>query len=128
QIAAEELDLPLARVAIISGDTARTPDEGHTSGSQSIENGGTAIRLASAEARAILFDRAAKQLGVAADTLSVVDGIISARDGRFIGYGELVAGLHREASAKTAPKPPAQLKIVGKSAPRRDIPAKVTGG
>ena len=130
QIAAEELDLPLAHVAIISGDTARTPDEGHTSGSQSIENGGTAIRLASAEARAILFDRAAKQLGVAADTLSVVDGIISARDGRFIGYGELVAGLdlHREASAKTAPKPPAQHKIVGKSAPRRDIPAKVTGG
>src|SRR5262249_34506368 len=46
QIAAEELDLPLERVAMISGDTARTPDEGYTSGSQSIENGGTAIRLA----------------------------------------------------------------------------------
>ena len=26
--AAEELDLPLARVEMVSGDTARTPDEG----------------------------------------------------------------------------------------------------
>jgi CO/xanthine dehydrogenase Mo-binding subunit len=33
QIAAEELDLPLARVAMISGDTAQTPDEEYTSGS-----------------------------------------------------------------------------------------------
>ena len=39
QIAAEELDLPLARIAMISGDTAQTPDEGHTSGSQSLEFG-----------------------------------------------------------------------------------------
>src|SRR6516165_7583856 len=34
QIAAEELDLPLARIEMISGDTARTPNEGYTSGSQ----------------------------------------------------------------------------------------------
>ena len=102
QIAAEELDLPLAHVAIISGDTARTPDEGHTSGSQSIENGGTAIRLASAEARAILFDRAAKQLGVAADTLSVVDGIISAREVASSVMASLWPGLI--STAKRAPR------------------------
>ena len=48
---------------------ARTPDEGHTAGSQSIEYGGTAIRLACAEARALLLDQAARKLGVAADTL-----------------------------------------------------------
>src|SRR5947207_4346763 len=59
QIAAEELDLPLARVAMISGDTAQTPDEEYTSGSQSIEYGGAAIRLACAEARALLLERAA---------------------------------------------------------------------
>ena len=33
QIAAEELDLPLARVSMISGDTGRTPNEGMTAGS-----------------------------------------------------------------------------------------------
>src|SRR3954453_1010425 len=47
-IAAEELDLPLTRVSMISGDTGRTPNEGMTAGSQSIENSGTALRLAGA--------------------------------------------------------------------------------
>jgi nicotinate dehydrogenase subunit B len=130
QIAAEELDLPLARVEMISGDTARTPDEGWTSGSQSIEYGGTAIRLACAEARALLLDQAAKRLNAAADTLSVADGVVSAPDGRNVGYGELAAAvdLHREATGKVAPKPPARHTIVGRSVPRRDIPAKLTGG
>ena len=71
QIAAEELDLPLARIKMISGDTGRTPNEGQTAGSQSIEHSGTALRMAGAEARAILVDLAAKRLGVAADTLTV---------------------------------------------------------
>src|SRR5262249_45919782 len=62
QIAPEEPDLPLARVAMISGDTAQTPDEEYTSGSQSIEYGGTAVRLACAEARALLLARAAARL------------------------------------------------------------------
>ena len=61
QIAAEELDLPLARVAMISGDTGRTPNEGVTSGSQSIENSGTALRLAAAEVRAILIEQAPRE-------------------------------------------------------------------
>ena len=82
QIAAEELDLPLARVHMISGDTARTPNEGVTAGSQSIEYSGTALRLAGAEVRAILLDAAAKKLGVAPDTLKVSDGTISGADGR----------------------------------------------
>ena len=129
QIAAEELDLPLGRVQMISGDTEKTPNEGVTAGSQSIENSGTALRMAGAEVRAILIELAAKKFGVAADTLTISDGLISARDGRKAGYGELAdAGLKREATAKVAPKPPAQHKIVGKSIARRDIPAKVTGG
>ena len=59
QIAAEELDLPLSRIEMISGDTGRTPDEGHTSGSVSIESSGTALRMAGAEVRSILLDLAA---------------------------------------------------------------------
>ena len=130
QIAAEELELPLARVEMISGDTARTPDEAWTAGSQSIEYGGTAIRLACAEARALLLDQAAKQLNAVSDTLSVAEGVVSAPDGRRVGYGELAAtvDLHREATAKVAPKPPARHTIVGHSILRHDIPAKVTGG
>src|ERR1700756_4428441 len=89
QIAAEDLDLPVVRVEMISGDTAQTPDEGYTSGSQSIENSGTAIRLACAEARALLIEEAAKRFALPAETLTVSEGIISAPDGRRLGYGEL---------------------------------------
>jgi CO/xanthine dehydrogenase Mo-binding subunit len=130
QIAAEELDLPLTRISMISGDTGRTPNEGMTAGSQSIENSGTALRLASAEVRAILLDLGAKRFNTASDTLTIADGMITASDGRKVSYGELAASvdLNREASGKTAPKPPATHKIVGKSIPRHDIPGKVTGG
>jgi CO/xanthine dehydrogenase Mo-binding subunit len=132
QIAAEELDLPVARVEMISGDTAQTPDEGYTSGSQSIENSGTAIRLACAEARALLVEHAAKRLDLAAEALTVSEGVIAAPDDRKLGYGELAADLdlHREVTATATPKPlkEGEQKIVGRSIPRRDIPAKVTGG
>ena len=130
QIAAEELDLPLSRVKMISGDTGLTPDEGQTAGSQSVENSGTALRLAGAEVRGILIDLAAKKLGVATDTLKVANGVISVADGRKISYGELASeiDLKREASAKVTPKAPGTHRIVGQSVPRQDIPAKVTGG
>ncbi len=91
QIAAEELDLPLARVKIVSGDTGRTPNEGQTAGSLSVEASGTALRFAGAEVRSILVDLAAKKLEVAADSLKVVDGTITAPDGRKVTYGELAA-------------------------------------
>jgi len=51
QIAAEELDLAPSRVRILSADTALSPDEGQTAGSQSVENSGTALRLACAAPR-----------------------------------------------------------------------------
>jgi nicotinate dehydrogenase subunit B len=129
QIAAEELDLPLARVSMISGDTGRTPNEGMTAGSQSIENSGTALRFAAAEVRGILVELASARLAMSADSLSVADGVISAANGRKIGYGELAAALDlkRDATATVRPKPVGLQRIVGQSVPRLDIPGKVTG-
>jgi CO/xanthine dehydrogenase Mo-binding subunit len=130
QIAAEELDLPLARLRMISGDTEKTPNEGITSGSQSIEFGGVALRLAGADARAVLVDAAAKRLGVDAGRLTVANGVISAPDGRKVTYGELAGSinLHREVDANVKPKSPAAHRIVGQPIARFDIPRKVTGG
>lgn len=130
QIAAEELDLPLQRVRTAPTQTGASPNEGITSGSQSIENGGNALRFACAEARSILIERAATQLNVAAAQLKTENGSVVGPTGKRIGYGKLVADgiFHQEASAKVAPKSPTQYRIVGTSAPRRDIPAKVTGG
>src|SRR5215475_6357300 len=130
QIAAEELDVSLAQVTMVPADTGRTPNEGQTAGSQSVENSGTALRLAGAEVRAILLELAAKRFNVAADTLTVSDGVISATDGRKVSYGELASevDLKREATAQVKAKPASQYKIVGKSIGRLDIPAKMTGG
>src|SRR5437868_13022563 len=129
QIAAEELDLPLARVTMISGDTGRTPNEGVTSGSQSIEYSGVALRLAAAEVRALLIELAAPKLGMSADSLSVREGVISAANGKTVGYGALAASLDlkREATATVQPKPAGLHTIVGKPIARFDIPGKVTG-
>src|SRR4051795_2804025 len=82
QIAAEELDLPLARIAMISGDTGRTPNEGQTAGSQSIENSGTALRLAASEVVAILRELAAPKLEAHAGELTIVDGVLHAVNGK----------------------------------------------
>jgi nicotinate dehydrogenase subunit B len=130
QIAAEELDLPLARIEMISGDTAQTPNEGYTSGSQSIEYGGTAIRLVCAQARQLLFERAAAKFNVPVDQLKVTAGIIGAPDGRKIGYGDLAGDVswRQDVTAHAPVKAPARHAIVGRPVQRRDIPAKVTGG
>src|SRR5437016_10815256 len=101
QIAAEELDVPLARVTMVPADTGRSPNEGQTAGSQSVENSGTALRMAGAEVRAILLELASARLEMSADSLSVADGVISAANGKRVSYGELAAAadLHREATA-----------------------------
>ena len=129
QIAAEELDVALPGIRMVSGDTALTPNEGYTSGSQSIEYGGAAIRYACAEARAILIEKASAKFGVPAKELTVANGIISAGDGRKLTYGQIAASdlFHREATAKVAPKPPSEHEIVGKPVPRLDIPGKILG-
>src|SRR4051812_33373327 len=51
QIAAEELGVDLSRIRILPASTAYSPDEGVTSGSLSIQDGGKALRQACAELR-----------------------------------------------------------------------------
>ncbi|MDM7956995.1 molybdopterin cofactor-binding domain-containing protein [Blastomonas sp.] len=129
QIAADELDLPLERVKLITADTGRTPDEGITSGSQSLQNSGTAIANAAANVRYLLAERAARLFGVAVDTLSTVNGFVRARDGRQASYGELAASLslHVEARPDVRRKRVAARDHIGRDRPRRDIPPKLTG-
>ena len=129
QIVAEELDVTLGRIRLEPADTRYSPDEGMTSGSQSITDGGTALRYAAAEARDLLLQRAAARLGVSLEQLSVADGVVSARSGGRVTYWDLASEdlLAREATAEIALKPPSMHTIIGKPAPRRDIPAKVMG-
>jgi CO/xanthine dehydrogenase Mo-binding subunit len=130
QIAADELDVDLTRLDVVHGDTARTPNEGQTAGSLSVEQSGTALRFACAEARDILLSAAATKLGVSAAELKVTDGTVTAPGGKSATYWELVgaADFKREASGKATPKPAGTHTWVGKSVARRDIPRKFTGG
>ena len=57
QIAAEELDVAFERITVRSGDTDRTPNEGYTAGSQSMQAGSVALRAACAETRALFSKR-----------------------------------------------------------------------
>jgi len=129
QIVAEELDVNLERIRVVTADTAQSPNEGTTSGSRSIEESGMAFRYAAAEARELLLARAGAKLGVSLEQLSVSDGTITSRGGGSVTYWDITdeSLLQREATAETAPKSHTLHKIVGGSAPRADIPRKVTG-
>ncbi len=128
QIAAEELDVAPERIALISGDTARTPNEGVTSGSFAIKLGGSALGHACADARATLVKAAAEAWKIEPATLKVEDGIILAAHQR-MGYGEAAGrvSLVRPVDPAARRKPASQQRIVGTSWPRVDIPAKVFG-
>jgi len=130
QIAADELDVPLERIAVLSGSTDHGPDEMYTTSSLSIEMSGGSIRLVCAEVRAKALDRAALRLNCSPDDLSVVDGQFL-QNGAATGQDYwTVAGeidLSQPVTGSAPPKKADAYKIVGRSVPRLDLPAKVSG-
>jgi CO/xanthine dehydrogenase Mo-binding subunit len=130
QIAAEELDVGLARIEILAGDTDAAPDEGSTSSSQSIEMSGASVRLIMAEVRGRVLARLAQRLNCSPDDLTIEDGEFL-RDDLPTGfdYWNFASDedLAHEAEGNATPKPPAGYRIVGQSVPRVDLPAKLTG-
>ena len=127
QLVAEELDVPLSSVRMVMGDTELCPDQIGTFGSLTIFLAGPQVRQAAAEARLALLDLAAQKLKQ--DNLTTESGAVVAPDGKRISYGELVEGkrLERPLSNKAKLKEPSQFKVVGKSAQRVELPAKVYG-
>src|SRR5262249_14007636 len=125
QLAAEELDVAPSRIAIEAGDTDRTPNEGFTSGSQSMQFGGVALRQACAEVRALFLAQAAGKLGCAADKLSISDGRIL-RDGKPTAddYWTLApaVSLATTASGDAPRKAMSHYGVVGQDEERLDLP------
>ncbi len=130
QIAADELDVNIGRIAVLSGDTQDAPDEGQTTSSHSIEVSGRSVRLVSAELRARVLDRLARRLNCSAADLSVEDGEFRRGDAptghdywNFTAPEDFAADIVGNAPTK----PPSAYRVVGKSIPRRDLPAKLSG-
>jgi CO/xanthine dehydrogenase Mo-binding subunit len=130
QIAAEELDIGYTRIRILPVDTTISPNEGSTSGSRSVEEGGEAMRQACAEIRDALLQAAARRLNASLERLSVEDGTIHVRDSNeTVTYWQLApeVDLARDATGQVRPKSADEFKLVGKALPRLDISAKLTG-
>ncbi|MEO6409507.1 MAG: molybdopterin cofactor-binding domain-containing protein [Burkholderiaceae bacterium] len=132
QIVADELDVTIARVQIRMGDTATTVDQRGTGSSNGITDGGAALRTAAAQARAFLVAQAAVKLGVPADRLEVVDGVVRVpgEPARSVAYAELLRDgrfeIGVDPKAKPGFKDPKQYRYVGQPVPRADIAAKAT--
>ena len=131
QVAAEELDVPPAAIQLITADTGRTPNEGVTAGSHSMQDSGVAILNAAANVRALLAQAAAVRWGVPPSVVVTTgEAAMRAPDGRTLDYGALASGLalHVAARAGMPRRAPASYRSIGKDLPRIDIPAKLTGG
>jgi nicotinate dehydrogenase subunit B len=130
QIAADELDVAMRRIIIRSGDTELTPNEGYTAGSQSMQSGGVAMRQACADVRALFLAQAAVIIGCQPSELTIRDGSIL-RGGKPTGqdYWTLAGAVNLavKATGSGARKAIADLKHIGESTERLDLPDKVFG-
>ena len=129
-LAAEELDVPLDRIDVLRTVTGEAPDEGITSGSNSMMDSGLAVRLAAATARRHMLALAAEHLGVAADTLDVEDGLIQSRGtNRSVTYEDLQGGkpFGIDIDPEVPFKAPGDYRYIGKHVGSRDMADIVTG-
>jgi nicotinate dehydrogenase subunit B len=131
QLVAEELCVPLERIKLVQCDTAVTPDQGTTSGSQSTPTNFNHqnLALAAATARQALLKLAGERLGEPVEHLTVVNGLVSGASGRQVRYEELVGGKHFSLSLDPSAKrrPQADWTVLGKPVPSLDRTALMTG-
>jgi nicotinate dehydrogenase subunit B len=111
QAIGEELHVRPETIALIMGDTDRTPDGGYSAG---FLTGMSNVRKVAAYAYQALLELAAKQMGVPVASLGVADGVVSG-GGKKISYGQLVEGQHLD------------LKIPIKGEPAKADPSKWVG-
>src|SRR6516225_10191753 len=134
QLAAEELFVPMNRITLVLCRTGVTPNQGYTAGSFSTwtQFGAGGLRNALDTARDALFQLASQYLDVDVSQLTVKDGVFSVKGGDptyTVSYGQLVQGqrFNLTVNAKAVPNDPSTWKVLGKSVPRVDIPAKAKG-
>lgn len=130
QIAAEELGIGIDKIKYIEGDTALTPNQGRTSGSNGIQRGGMQIRQAAATARKALIDLAAQRFNASPDDLIAAGGAVRPKTGGIgIRFATLIGGrrFDLKLDPKAPLKDPANYTIVGKPLRRPDVPSKCIG-
>jgi hypothetical protein len=114
-------------------------DQGGSGGSDAIQTDGWPMRRVAAEARRVLLELGSARLGVPVDQLAVSAAVITVKSdpSKRVTYGELIGGKRFNVAltgnnvdattGRARVKPVQDLKIVGQSPQRYDIPAKVDG-
>ncbi len=139
QMMSDELDIAYDKTTCIMGSTDITVDQGGSGGSDAIQVDGWPMRRVAAEARRVLLEMGSARFGVPVDQLAVSAGVITVKTdpSKRVTYGQLIGGKkfnvaltgnNIDATTGVAKvKPVQELKIVGQSPQRYDIPAKVDG-
>jgi nicotinate dehydrogenase subunit B len=130
QIVAEELNVPMARIDMILGDTDLTPYDRGTFGSRSIPYMGPQLRKAAATAREVLLDMAARELKADRANLFIENGDVKNRKSKqSINIGKLTEGKELVQGIKdNAPvTPPHKWKVSGTSVPKVNGDSFLTG-
>jgi len=140
QMMADELDIAYDKTTCVMGSTDVTVDQGGSGGSDAIQTDGLPMRRVAAEARRVLLDMASARFNTPVDQLSVSAAVITVKSNpaQRVTYGELIGGKRFNVTLTTPGnidgttgtakiKAVQDLKIVGQSPQRYDIPAKVDG-
>ena len=129
QIAAEELDVPLERIALLSGSTEHGPDERYTS-LQSIDHGLRRVdpaRLRRGSRTAYGASRFTAQLCTERFGYNRRCVRQRRRNHRTRLLGRRSSHRFQSSNGAAAPKSPSHYNVVGQDIPRADLPGKVTG-
>ena len=139
QMMADELDIEYDKTSLVMGSTDVTPDQGGSGGSDAIQRDGWPMRRAAAEARRVLLELASERFGVPVEKLDASDAVITIQSdpSKRVTYAELISERRfnvtltgrdvNTVSGKAEVKPVEDLRIVGQSPQRYDIPPKVDG-
>lgn len=139
QMMCDELDIPYSSTRLVMGSTDTTPDQGGSGGSDGVEVDGWPMRYAAAEARRTLLELASGRLNTPVAGLSAENGkiAVTADPSRTITYAELLGGQRfdvmldgnniNSTRGVADVKAVQDLRVIGQSIPRYDIPAKVDG-
>ena len=139
QMMCDELDIAYDKTRLVMGCTDITPDQGGSGGSDGVERDGLTMRRVAAEARRVLLDLGSQHLGAPVEMLAVTHATIALKSDatKKVTYAQLVGGKRFNAAltgrnvdaatGKAAMKPVTELRVVGQSLKRYDIPGKVDG-
>jgi len=93
QIAAEELGVPLDRVEVVLGDSARGPYATLSAGSSTTPSVGPAVRAAAADVKRQIIELAAQRHDLEERVLDIKDGMVVSADGNLSQPLEELVGL-----------------------------------